>query len=98
MIEPDNGRGTYAAAGSSSSLAEKHYRYHVAWRHGVSERILIQFMGPNAARAIAASLNFRHVNPKTGEVTRCWDLLKTAWGVRELAPVQNRIILATGGW
>ena len=97
MREPDNGRGIYVAGGSSNSLAERHYRFHVAWRHGVSERILVQFLGPNAALAIERALNFRHVDRLTGEVTRCWSLLETAWkGQRESAPVEHRIIAP--GW
>ena len=96
MTEPDNGKGHYVAVGTSASPADKHYRYHVAWRHGVSERILIQFLGPNAARSIATALNFRHVDKVTGAVTRCWSQLQHAWSQKEITPVEHKIIAP--GW
>lgn len=66
--------------------------YHgVVWRHGVSEKVLLQFLaGPNVARTIASNLNFVHEDQKTGETMRNFELLKIAWwdGRRE-----RRIIL-----
>lgn len=78
-------RGHYIAIGTGKFCA-------VAWRHGVSERVILHFLGPNAARYIAEQLNFVHEDIKTGETLRNWELLKIAWGVKE----KSRIILPAG--
>jgi hypothetical protein len=71
--------------------------YAVGWRHGVSQRILVQFLqGPNVARKIAESLNFVHVDERTGETTRNWNLLKLAWWDGKDYPEPSRLILPTG--
>ncbi|MFP5230941.1 MAG: hypothetical protein ACLGXA_25270 [Acidobacteriota bacterium] len=66
----------------------------VIWRHGVSERVLIQFLTPNLARFIAASCNFVHRDPRTGDVTRNWEMLKAAWWDGKKEP--SRILLPAG--
>lgn len=77
-------RGHYIALGTGKWCA-------IAWRHGVSEKLLVHFLEPNVAKRIASNLNFVHIDRETGEVHRNWSALKIAWGVKE----DSKIILAT---
>jgi hypothetical protein len=78
-------RGLYSAVGAGGFFS-------VVWRHGVSERVVLQFLGPNAAKRIAADLNYVHIDEHTGDVSRNWELCKIAWW--DGKPEPSRIILA----
>ena len=78
-------RGWYSAVGRKGGMAD------VVWSHGVSEKVLIQFLPPRTACRIADDLNFVHVDERTGDTVRNWEQLKIAWWTGK--PEPSRLIL-----
>jgi len=81
-------RGHYSAVGRRGGMAD------VVWSHGVSEKVLIQFLPPRVACQIADDLNFVKIDERTGDTTRNWEQLKIAWWDGKKEP--SRLILPFG--
>lgn len=68
--------------------------WNLVWRHGTSERTLVQFLGPHAGRLLAVTCNFVHQDQKTGETMRNWEMLKKVWWDGRKSVEQPMVVLA----
>lgn len=66
-------RGSYSAVARRGGIAD------VVWSHGISQRVLVQFLPFRKAVQVADDLNFMHVDERTGDTVRNWSALLIAW-------------------